>query len=248
MYKLVFLRHGESEWNLKNRFTGWTDVGLTKKGCSEALDAGKLIKEEKLKFTTIYTSVLKRAIYTMEICLKEISQKNISIKYDWRLNERHYGKLQGFNKKEMALKFGDEKVLSWRRSYDLQPPPLSLNDKRHPRFDKKYSKLNPSQLPTSESLKDTEARVLPFWKEHIAKSILNNKKVLIVAHGNSIRALIKYLDNINNRDIINLNIPTGIPLVYELNKDLKPINNYFLGDQSSISKKIDLISDQGKAK
>ena len=248
MYRLVFLRHGESEWNLENRFTGWTDVDLTNKGCSEALEAGKLIKTEKLKLTTIYTSVLIRAINTMKICLKEICQKNISIKYDWRLNERHYGKLQGFNKKEMALKFGDEQVLSWRRSYSLPPPPLSLNDKRHPRFDKKYSNLTPSQLPASESLKDTEARVLPLWNKYITKSILNNKNVLIVAHGNSIRALIKYLDNISNHEIIGLNIPTGTPLIYELNQNLKPLNNYFLGDQSSISNKIDLISDQGKSK
>ena len=247
MYKLVLLRHGQSLWNLENRFTGWTDVGLTKKGINEAKKAGALLKTQKIKFSIAFTSVLKRANKTMDLCLNELGQKNILINYDWRLNERHYGKLQGLNKKETAVKYGDKQVLEWRRSYDLPPPPIDKDDKQHPQFDKLYSDINSSELPSSESLKDTEIRFMPLWKDSISINIKSGETILIIAHGNSLRALIKYLDKISDEEIINLNIPTGIPLVYELDKNLNPLKHYYLGDQNAISKKISAVIKQSKS-
>ena len=242
--KLTLLRHGESIWNLENRFTGWTDVDLSNKGFEEARSAGKILSKEKFEFDLVYTSVLKRAIQTTKICLENMTLSNIPIIYDWHLNERHYGNLQGLNKKETASKFGPDQVQKWRRSYDISPPPLKFNDKRHPRFDKLYKNVNNSKLPSSESLKDTEDRFLPFWHKKISPSIQNGKNVLIVAHGNSLRALIKYIDKISNKKIMSVNIPTGIPLIYELDDKLKPIKNYYIGNQNNIKKKIAVVEQQ----
>jgi len=247
MYKLVLLRHGESQWNLSNRFTGWTDVDLTKKGENEARKAGNLIKEENIFFDTIHTSVLKRANRTMKICLDTMNIQNAKINYSWRLNERHYGALQGLNKSETALKYGEDQVLIWRRSYSIAPPKLESNDDRHPKFDKLYQNLDINDLPNSECLADTIDRFLPYWHNNIKRDILEGKSVLIVAHGNSLRALVKYLDEMNNEDILKYNIPTGVPLVYELDKILKPIKNYFLGDKDIIKKKIAAVASQGKS-
>ena len=235
IHKLVLLRHGESQWNLENRFTGWTDVNLTKNGIAEARRSGQLLKNANYSFNLVYTSVLKRAIKTMELCLAEMDLKNISIKYNWRLNERHYGALQGLNKAETAQKYGDEQVLIWRRSYNIPPPPLNLDDERHPRFEKRYDDFDTAQLPASECLKDTVDRFLPLWHEIIAPSIQSGEKVLIVAHGNSLRALVKYLDKIPDKEIVGLNIPTGVPLVYELDDELNPIKHYYLGDSEKIN-------------
>ena len=246
--KLVLLRHGESLWNLENRFTGWTDVGLTDKGEAEAKSSGQLLKEEEFEFDLVYTSVLKRATGTMDLCLEEMKKNNVPIIYDWRLNERHYGALQGLNKAETAEKYGDEQVLIWRRSYSTPPPPLDIDDERHPRLDERYKDLTPSQLPASECLKDTVDRFLPYWHETIAPSILSGKKVLIVAHGNSLRALVKYLDDISDKEIVGLNIPTGVPLVYELDDQLSPMKHYYLGDQDAIAKKTAAVVTQGKSK
>ena len=248
MTKLVLLRHGESQWNLENRFTGWTDVDLTEKGEEEARESGKLLKEEGFQFDVAHTSVLKRANRTMEICLDEMGDDNIIIKYNWRLNERHYGALQGLNKAETAKKYGDEQVLIWRRSYSTPPPQLDSDDERHPRFDKRYSDLAPNELPASECLKDTVDRFLPYWHESIKPDIESGNQVLIVAHGNSLRALVKYLDAVSDEDIVSLNIPTGVPLVYELDQNLKSIKNYYLGDQEAIAKKTAEVADQGKSK
>jgi 2,3-bisphosphoglycerate-dependent phosphoglycerate mutase len=248
MYKLVLLRHGESQWNLDNRFTGWTDVGLTKKGESEAYKAGRLIKDNNISFDTVHTSVLKRANRTMGICLDAMGIKNPEINYDWRLNERHYGALQGLNKSETALKYGDDQVLIWRRSYSTPPPKLDSNDERHPKFDSLYKNLDENDLPDSECLADTVDRFLPYWHNQIKEDILNNKKVLIVAHGNSLRALVKYLNNVSDENILKYNIPTGAPLVFELEKNLKPIRDYYLGDQDLIAKKMASVKNQGKAK
>lgn len=248
MYKLVLLRHGESQWNLDNRFTGWTDVDLTEKGETEAYKAGRLIKDNNISFDTVHTSVLKRANKTMEICLDAMGIKNAEISYDWRLNERHYGALQGLNKSETALKYGDNQVLIWRRSYSTPPPKLELNDKRHPKFDSLYKNLDKNDLPDSECLADTVERFLPYWHNQIKEDILNNKKVLIVAHGNSLRALVKYLKNVSDQNILKYNIPTGAPLVFELDKNLKPIKDYYLGDQDMITKKMASVENQGKAK
>ena len=248
MTKLVLLRHGESQWNLENRFTGWTDVDLTEKGEEEARESGKLLKEEGFQFDVAHTSVLKRANRTMEICLDEMGDDNIIIKYNWRLNERHYGALQGLNKAETAKKYGDEQVLIWRRSYSTPPPQLDSDDDRHPRFDKRYNDLAPNELPASECLKDTVDRFLPYWHESIKPDIESGNQVLIVAHGNSLRALVKYLDAVSDEDIVGLNIPTGAPLVYELDQNLKSIKNYYLGDQEAIAKKTAEVSDQGKSK
>lgn len=248
MYKLVLLRHGESQWNLDNRFTGWTDVGLTKKGESEAYKAGRLIKDNNISFDTVHTSVLKRANRTMGICLDAMGIKNPEINYDWRLNERHYGALQGLNKSETALKYGDDQVLIWRRSYSTPPPKLDSNDERHPKFDSLYKNLDENDLPDSECLADTVDRFLPYWHNQIKEDILINKKVLIVAHGNSLRALVKYLNNVSDENILKYNIPTGAPLVFELEKNLKPIRDYYLGDQDLIAKKMASIKNQGKAK
>ena len=246
--KLVLLRHGESKWNLENRFTGWTDVGLTDKGMDEAKSSGELLMEERFQFDLVYTSVLKRATLTMDICLNEMNIINVPIIYDWRLNERHYGALQGLNKTETAEKYGDEQVLIWRRSYSTPPPPLDIDDERHPRFDDRYGDLNENELPASECLKDTVDRFLPYWHETIAPSIQSGKKVLIVAHGNSLRALVKYLDDISDKEIVGLNIPTGVPLVYELDDQLSPMKHYYLGDQDAIAKKTAAVVAQGKLK
>jgi len=248
MHKLVLLRHGESQWNLENRFTGWTDVNLTDRGIVEAESSGKILKSENFQFDLVYTSVLTRAIRTMEICLKAMDTHDIPIEYDWRLNERHYGALQGLNKAETAEKYGDEQVLIWRRSYSTPPPTLDIDDERHPRFDDQYSHLTEAQLPASECLKDTVERFLPLWHETIAPSVQSGKCVLIVAHGNSLRALVKYLDNISDEEIVGLNIPTGVPLVYELDDQLNPIKHYYLGDQDAIAKKAAAVAAQGTGK
>ena len=246
MKKLVLLRHGESQWNLENRFTGWTNVDLTKKGEEEAKKAGELLNQEAIEFDVAHTSLLKRANRTMEICINEMGLSRVSKKFDWRLNERHYGGLQGLNKAETAEKHGDEQVLIWRRSYDIPPPELDYNDERHPRFDKLYSGIATDLLPNSESLKDTVERFMPYWFDVIEPGIKEGERVLIVAHGNSLRALVKYLDQISDEDILKLNIPTGVPLVYELDESLKPIKSYFLGDQDEISKKADAVAAQGR--
>ena len=248
MTKLVLLRHGESQWNLENRFTGWTDVDLTEKGEAEARESGKLLEEEGFQFDVVHTSLLMRANRTMEICLEEMGENDILIKYNWRLNERHYGALQGLNKAETAKKYSDEQVLIWRRSYSTPPPQLDADDEQHPRFDERYSDLDPNDLPASECLKDTVNRFLPYWHESIKPDIESGKRVFIVAHGNSLRALVKYLDTVSDEDIVGLNIPTGVPLVYELDKSLKPIRNYYLGDQEAITKKAAEIAAQGKSK
>ena len=246
--KLVLLRHGESKWNLENKFTGWTDVDLTEKGEAEAKNAGELIKNENINIDLVFTSVLKRAINTMNICLSNMDNSSSEIFQDWRLNERHYGSLQGLNKSETAEKYGDAQVLTWRRSYDIKPPELDLDDDRHPRFDKKYENLESNSLPSSECLKDTVERFLPYWEKTISPNIRKGKKVLIVAHGNSLRALVKHLDKISDDRILGLNIPTGIPLVYELDKDLNPLKNYYLGNQDEINAKIKSVASQGSSK
>jgi len=248
LHKLVLLRHGQSQWNLENRFTGWTDVDLTEQGKAEALESGKLLKENRFEFDVVHTSVLKRANKTMDICLEEMGIKFVPIQYHWRLNERHYGGLQGLNKAETAEKYGDEQVHIWRRSYTTPPPKLDLDDKRHPRFDLKYQNLTPEELPASECLKDTVDRFLPYWFDAIKPDIEAEKSVLIVAHGNSLRALVKYLDQISDEEIVGLNIPTGVPLVYELDENLSPMKHYYLGDQDAIAAKAAEVAAQGKAK
>ena len=228
MYKLVLIRHGESIWNLENRFTGWTDIDLTPTGVSQAISAGQLLKAEGYDFDLAYTSVLKRAIHTLSYCLDALDRTWLPVVKSWQLNERHYGGLQGLNKAEMAKQFGDEQVLLWRRSYDTPPPALADDDARSERHDPRYAQLRADQIPLTECLKDTVARVVPFWTESIAPAISSGKRVLLSAHGNSIRALVKYLDNISDQDIVSLNIPNGVPLVYELDTQLKPIRHYFL--------------------
>jgi len=245
MYKLVLLRHGESVWNKENKFTGWTDVRLTEKGEKEAIDAGKLFKKEGYVFDIAFTSYLIKATKTLDLCLQEMGV-DIPIKKTWRLNERHYGALQGLSKKETAKKEGEEKVLEWRRSYDVLPPLLTKEDKRWPGNDPLYKDVAKELLPLGESLKDTETRVLVYWREEIASAILEGKKVLILAHGNSLRALIKYLDNIEPKNIVNLNIPTGVPLVYELDENLKPIKHYYLGEQEEIEQRTKAVVEQGR--
>ena len=245
--KIILLRHGESKWNLENKFTGWTDVELTKKGNEEAKEAGLLLSAENMEFDMVFTSVLKRAIDTMNICLNNMKSRDIEVFHDWRLNERHYGALQGLNKLETAKKYGDQQVLIWRRSYEIRPPELDINDKRHPRFDKKYNSLKDNEIPSCECLKDTVLRFLPYWANNISPYVKSGRTIMIVAHGNSLRALVKHLDNISNEDIVKLNIPTGIPLVYELDENLTPIKNYYLGDEERISKKIKSVANQGKS-
>ena len=247
IHKLVLLRHGESQWNLENRFTGWTDVDLTENGIAEAQSSGQLLKDESYSFNLVYTSVLKRAIKTMELCLNEMDLVDIPINYSWRLNERHYGALQGLNKAETAQKYGDEQVLVWRRSYNTPPPPLNLDDERHPRFDERYNDLDISHLPASECLKDTVDRSLPLWHKTIAPSVQSGEKVIIVAHGNSLRALVKYLNKISDEEIVELNIPTGVPLVYELDDELNPIKHYYLGNPEEIEKNVAAVVAQGKS-
>ena len=247
MIKLVLLRHGESQWNRENRFTGWYDVDLSEKGEKESRSAGELLKQEGFVFDIAYTSVLKRAVRTLWNVLDEMDLMWIPVIKDWRLNERHYGALQGMNKAETAQQHGEEQVLVWRRSYDTPPPPLEKSDSRYPGNEPRYASLAPDEVPLTECLKDTVARVLPLWLEEIAPEIKAGKKVIIAAHGNSLRALVKYLDNISDEDIVGLNIPTGVPLVYELDDDLKPLKSYYLGDQEALQKAIDAVAKQGKA-
>jgi 2,3-bisphosphoglycerate-dependent phosphoglycerate mutase len=248
MYKLVLVRHGQSTWNLENRFTGWTDVDLTDLGRTEAAEAGKLLKDGGYDFDIAYTSVLKRAIKTLNIIQDVMDRDWLPVVRAWQLNERHYGSLQGLNKAETAEKFGDEQVLIWRRSYDIPPPVLELDDERHPRFDRRYASLTPEQLPATESLKITLERVLPYWHSMLAPDIKSGKRLLVVAHGNSIRAMVKYLDDMSEADIVGLNIPTGLPLVYELDENLKPIQKYYLGDPEEAAKKAAAVANQAKAK
>ena len=248
MHKLVLLRHGESTWNMENRFTGWTDVGLTEKGLAEAVAAGQLLKREGYRFDLAYTSVLKRAIKTLWTVLEEMDQMWIPIHHSWRLNERHYGALQGLNKAETAAKYGDAQVLIWRRAYDTAPPALEDGDPRMETDNPRYANLAPREFPRTECLKDTVARFLPYWHETIAPMVRSGKNVVIAAHGNSLRALIKYLDQVCDADIVGLNIPTAQPLVYELDDALKPIRHYYLGDEDAIQAAMQAVANQGKAK
>jgi 2,3-bisphosphoglycerate-dependent phosphoglycerate mutase len=249
MKKVVLLRHGESIWNKENRFTGWTDVDLSEKGLQEAKKGGQALKAEGYTFDIAYTSVLKRAIRTLWTVMDEMDLMWIPVIRSWRLNERHYGALQGLNKAETAAKFGDEQVLVWRRSYDVPPPALDSNDSRYPGHDPRYASLTPQELPLTECLKDTVNRFLPYWHQTIAPMVKSGKRVIIAAHGNSLRALVKYLDNVTEQEILKLNIPTGIPLVYELDDEsLKPIRHYYLGDPEEIAKAMQSVADQGKAK
>jgi len=247
MYKLVLIRHGESTWNLENRFTGWTDVDLTPTGVAQAQEAGRLLKAAGLDFDVAYTSVLKRAIWTLWHTLDQMDRTWLPVVKDWRLNERHYGALQGLNKADMAKEYGDAQVLIWRRSYDTPPPVLDAADPRGQRGDLRYAKLAPEQVPLTECLKDTVARVMPCWNEVLAPAIRGGQRIVIAAHGNSIRALVKYLDGISDADIVGLNIPNGVPLVYELDADLKPISRNYLGDPEAVAKAAAAVASQGKA-
>ena len=248
MYKLVLLRHGESTWNKENRFTGWTDVDLSDKGREEAKAAGELMKREGYDFDIAFTSVLKRAIRTCWLALEAMDRVWLPVQRSWRLNERHYGALQGLDKAETAKKYSDEQVKIWRRSYDVPPMPLEPTDERYPGHDPRYRGLLPEQLPLTECLKDTVERVLPYWYETLVPTILSGKRVLVAAHGNSLRALVKHLDRISDKDIVELNIPTGVPLVYELDKNLRPTKSYYLGDQAAIEAAKQAVANQGKAK
>ena len=247
MYKLVLIRHGESTWNLENRFTGWTDVPLTATGVEQARQAGRLLRAEGFDFDIAYTSVLKRAIWTLWHALDEMDRVWLPVVEDWRLNERHYGALQGLNKSETAKKFGAEQVLVWRRSYDTPPPALEASDPRSERGDRRYADLAPGQVPLTECLKDTVTRVLPFWNDTLAPAIRSGQRVVVSAHGNSMRALVKYLDGISDADIVGLNIPNGIPLVYELDADLKPLKSSYLGDAAAVARAAAAVANQGKA-
>jgi len=247
-FTIVLLRHGQSTWNLENRFTGWTDVGLTRQGENEAHEAGKLLHEGGYTFDLAYTSFLKRAIKTLWIVMEDMDLEWLPVINAWQLNERHYGALQGLNKAETAAKFGEAQVKIWRRSYDIQPPALELDDPRHPRFEHRYATLSDTELPRTECLKDTVNRMLPYWHSTIAPSVQSGKRILVCAHGNSLRALVKYLDNIPEKDIVELNIPTGIPLVYELDNDLHPLRNFYLGDPEAVQKAAEAVANQGKAK
>jgi len=248
MFKLVLVRHGESEWNKENRFTGWTDVDLSEKGRTEALDGGRVLKQEGYTFDVAYTSLLKRAIRTLWIIQDELDLLWVPVIRDWRLNERHYGALQGLNKSETADKFGEDQVKIWRRSYNTPPPPLEKSDARWPGHDRRYAGLSEAELPLTECLEDTVARFLPLWHQTIAPAVKSGKRVIVAAHGNSLRALVKYLDNISDDDIVGLNIPTGIPLVYELDDNLKPIKHYYLGDPEAIAAAQQAVAAQGKKK
>ena len=248
MHKLVLLRHGESEWNQENRFTGWHDVDLTAKGEEEGRRSGRLLKDEGFAFDVVYTSLLKRAIRTMWLALEELDQTWVPVHREWRLNERHYGALQGLNKAETAAKHGEDQVLIWRRSYDIPPPALDPDDERHPGKDRRYANLPAENLPLSECLKDTVERFMPLWQDTIAPVVQEGKSVLIVAHGNSLRALVKYLDGVSEDDIVGLNIPTGMPLVYDLDADLKPLDRRYLGDPEAVAKAMEAVANQGKAK
>ncbi len=248
MYKLVLLRHGESEWNRKNLFSGWTDVDLSDKGVEEAHLAGKALRDDGFEFDIAFTSVLKRAIRTLWITLDELDLMWIPVYRHWRLNERHYGALQGLNKAETAKKYGEEQVRLWRRSYDIPPPALTPEDERFPGRDARYRNLTNGELPLSESLKDTVDRFLPLWTETIEPAVRSGQRVLIAAHGNSLRALVKYLDGIGDEEIVGLNIPTGIPLVYELDEQMHPVQHYYLGDQEAVAKAMQAVANQGKAR
>ena len=248
MHRIVLIRHGESAWNKENRFTGWTDVDLTDLGREEAKTAGKLLKDAGYDFDVAYTSVLKRAVRTLNIALDEMDRLWLPVVKSWRLNERHYGNLQGLNKAETAAKFGDKQVLIWRRAYDIAPDPLTRDDPRHEGKDPRYAELAEGEVPLTECLKDTVARVIPYWTKVIAPQIKDGKRVLIAAHGNSLRALVKYLDHIADDKIVELNIPTGQPLVYELDASLQPIKNYYLGDPEAIARAMQAVANQGKAK
>ena len=248
MKKLVLLRHGESTWNKENRFTGWTDVDLSDKGRQEAKEAGEVLRDGGYVFDVAYTSVLKRAIRTLWTALDVMDLMWIPVHRSWRLNERHYGALQGLNKAETAAKFGEDQVKIWRRSYDIPPPVLTADDPRFPGHDPRYKGLGPRELPLTECLKDTVARFLPLWHETIAPAIQSGQRVIIAAHGNSLRALVKYLDNVSEADIVELNIPTGMPLVYELDDDLKALNRYYLGDPEKVKAAMDAVANQGKKK
>ena len=246
MHKLVLLRHGESTWNKENRFTGWTDVDLSDQGVREAREAGRLLKEGRYDFDIAFTSLLTRAIRTLNLALEELGQVWIPVEKNWRLNERHYGALQGLNKAETAAKHGEAQVKIWRRSYDIPPPPLEPGDERHPSQDRRYASLSPNELPLTESLKDTVARFLPYWHGTIAPAVRSRQRVLVAAHGNSLRALVKFLDNISDADIVERNIPTGIPLVYELDDQLKPLRNYYLGDAAAAAAAAARVANQAK--
>jgi 2,3-bisphosphoglycerate-dependent phosphoglycerate mutase len=248
MKKLVLIRHGESLWNKENRFTGWNDVPLSEKGVEEAIAAGKLLKEEGYEFDVVYTSLLKRAIKTMQLVLDESDQLWLPVHKSWRLNERHYGALEGLNKAETAAQYGEDQVKIWRRSYSTPPPAIELSDSRYPGLDRRYEDMKPREIPLAECLKDTVDRFLPYWNEVILPQLELDQRVLIVAHGNSLRALIKHLDNMSEDAILALNVPTGIPLVYELDDDNNAVNHYFLGDADDIAKAIQGVANQGKAK
>jgi 2,3-bisphosphoglycerate-dependent phosphoglycerate mutase len=248
MYKLVLLRHGESQWNLENRFTGWTDVDLTEAGIREARAAGELLGREGYAFDIAYTSVLKRAIRTLWLALDALDQMWLPVVHSWRLNERHYGNLQGLNKAETAAKYGEQQVLVWRRAYAIAPDPLPAGDPRSAAGDPRYRHLKPEEIPATECLKDTVARVLPFWNDSIAPAISRGRRVIVAAHGNSLRALVKYLDGMSDDDIVGLNIPTARPLVYELDSGLKPIRSYYLGDAEEVARAMAAVAAQGKAK
>nr|WP_281357028.1 2,3-diphosphoglycerate-dependent phosphoglycerate mutase [Usitatibacter palustris] len=248
MKKIVLLRHGESIWNKENRFTGWTDVGLSPHGMEEARKAGELLAAEGYDFDLAFTSLLKRAIRTLDFALEALDRSWIPVEKDWRLNERHYGALQGLNKAETAAKFGDEQVHVWRRSYDTPPPALDENDERHPSRDRRYAGLSASELPRTECLKDTVERVVPYWTKMIAPAIASGQRVLVAAHGNSLRALVKHLDGVGDDEIVGLNIPTAAPLVYELDDHLKPLRHYYLGDAEAIAKAAAAVANQGKAR
>ena len=248
MYKLVMMRHGESAWNRENRFTGWTDVDLTASGVEEARRAGRLLKDKGYGFDLTFTSVLKRAVKTLNTTLEELDLLWVPTEKHWRLNERHYGALQGLDKAQTAAQFGDAQVLIWRRAYAIAPDPLGQDDPRHPRFDPRYAGVAPADLPATECLRDTVTRVLPFWNERIAPAVRSGQRVLIAAHGNSLRALVKYLDGVSEEDIVGLNVPTGQPLVYELDADLKPLRHYYLADPDEIARAQAAVAAQGKAK
>jgi len=248
MYKIILLRHGESAWNKENRFTGWTDVDLTEFGCEEARRAGRLLAAEGYTFDIAFTSVLRRAIKTLWLALEEMDRMWIPVRHSWRLNERHYGALQGLNKAETAAKFGEKQVLEWRRSYDVPPPALEPGDPRHSRGDPRYADVPEAELPATECLKDTVARFLPYWQDTIAPAVRSGQRVLVAAHGNSIRALIKYLDNMSDRAIVDVNVPTARPLVYELDPGLKPIRSYYLGDQAEIEAAMNAVASQAKVR
>jgi 2,3-bisphosphoglycerate-dependent phosphoglycerate mutase len=248
MFRLVLLRHGESEWNRENRFTGWTDIDLSPRGMEEAREAGQLMRGETYEFDVAYTSLLKRAIRTLWIALDEMDMMWIPEHRSWRLNERHYGALQGLDKSETAAKHGEAQVKIWRRSYDVAPPPLTTEDPRHPSNDRRYADLEPGELPLSESLENTVNRFLPYWHSAIAPAIREGKRALISAHGNSLRALVKYLDNMTEEEVVELNIPTGVPLVYLLNDELKPLQKYYLGDQATVQQRAAEVANEGKAR